>query len=49
VAAIRQLAVTTDPPLRSDCVNLVENKITSVVKELSQWRDLALSTDYKSG
>jgi hypothetical protein len=53
VAAIRQLAVTTDPPLRlplgSDCVNLVENKITSVVKELGQWRDLALSTNYKSG
>jgi hypothetical protein len=47
VAAIRQLDVTTDPPLRlplgSDCV------ITSVVKELSQWRGLALSTDYKSG
>jgi hypothetical protein len=42
-----QLDVTTDPPLRlplgSDCV------ITSVVKELSQWRGLALSTDYKSG
>jgi NAD(P)-dependent dehydrogenase (short-subunit alcohol dehydrogenase family) len=52
VAAIRQLAITTDPPLRlplgSDSVNLVENKINSVVKELSQWRDLALSTDYKS-
>jgi NAD(P)-dependent dehydrogenase (short-subunit alcohol dehydrogenase family) len=47
VAAIRQLAVTTDPPLRlplgSDCV------ITSVVRELSQWRGLALSIDYKSG
>jgi NAD(P)-dependent dehydrogenase (short-subunit alcohol dehydrogenase family) len=49
-AAIRQLAAAPEPPLRlqlgSDCVNLVEGKLTSVAIELGQWRDLALSTDF---
>jgi NAD(P)-dependent dehydrogenase (short-subunit alcohol dehydrogenase family) len=52
-AAIRQLAAVDQPPLRlhlgSDCVTLVGRKIASVVGELDQWRDLALSTDYASG
>jgi hypothetical protein len=51
VAAIRRLAAIAEPPLRlqlgSDCVNLVESKLASVVKELGQWRGLALSTDFK--
>jgi hypothetical protein len=51
VAAIRRLAAIAEPPLRlqlgSDCVNLVEGKLTSVAEELGQWRDLALSTDFK--
>jgi NAD(P)-dependent dehydrogenase (short-subunit alcohol dehydrogenase family) len=50
VAAIRRLAVEPEPPLRlhlgSDCVSLVESKLASVAKELDQWRDLALSTDF---
>jgi NAD(P)-dependent dehydrogenase (short-subunit alcohol dehydrogenase family) len=52
VAAIRQLAAAPQPPLRlqlgSDCVALVEGKLGSVAAELSQWRDLALSTDFAS-
>jgi NAD(P)-dependent dehydrogenase (short-subunit alcohol dehydrogenase family) len=52
VAAIRRLATATEPPLRlhlgSDCVTLVEGKLASVAKELDQWRDLALSTDFAS-
>ncbi len=51
VVAIRRLAAIAEPPLRlqlgSDCVNLVESKLASVVKELGQWRGLALSTDFK--
>jgi hypothetical protein len=51
VAAIRRLAATAEPPLRlqlgSDCVNPVEGKLASVAKELGQWRELALSTDFK--
>jgi NAD(P)-dependent dehydrogenase (short-subunit alcohol dehydrogenase family) len=50
VAAIRQLAATAEPPLRlplgSDCVSLVEGKLADVAEELSQWRELALSTDF---
>ncbi len=50
VAAIRRLAAAAEPPLRlqlsSDCVNLVEGKLASVAKELDQWRELALSTDF---
>jgi NAD(P)-dependent dehydrogenase (short-subunit alcohol dehydrogenase family) len=49
-AAIRQLAVAPDPPLRlqlgSDCVDLVEGKLAAVATELGHWRDLALSTDF---
>jgi NAD(P)-dependent dehydrogenase (short-subunit alcohol dehydrogenase family) len=49
-AAIGQLAAAPEPPLRlqlgSDCVSLVEGKLTSVARELGQWRDLALSTDF---
>jgi len=49
VAAIRELVTAAEPPLRlqlgSDCVGLVENKLSSVAKELDQWRELALSTD----
>jgi NAD(P)-dependent dehydrogenase (short-subunit alcohol dehydrogenase family) len=49
-AAIRQLAAAPEPPLRlqlgSDCVSLVEGKLTSVARELGQWRGLALSTDF---
>jgi hypothetical protein len=52
VAAIRKLAAATDPPLRlqlgSDCVNLVEGKLSAVAKDLGQSRDLALSTDFTS-
>jgi hypothetical protein len=44
-------AAAAEPPLRlqlgSDCVNLVEGKLADVTKELGQWRDLALSTDFK--
>jgi hypothetical protein len=51
VAAIRRLAAAAEPPPRlqlgSDCVSLVEGKLASVAKELSQWRDLALSTDFR--
>jgi hypothetical protein len=47
---VRQLAAAPEPPLRlqlgSDCVTLVEGKLASVAAELSQWRDLALSTDF---
>jgi hypothetical protein len=50
VAAIRQLTVAVDPPLRlqlgSDSVALVEGKLAAVAKELGQWRELALSTDF---
>ena len=35
-------------PLASDRVNLVEGKLTFVARKLSQWRDLALSTDFTS-
>jgi NAD(P)-dependent dehydrogenase (short-subunit alcohol dehydrogenase family) len=53
VAAIRELAEAADPPLRlplgSDCVALVEDKLASVGSELSQWRELALSTDFPRG
>ena len=49
VAAIRELVTAAEPPLclqlGSDCVGLVENKLTSVAKELDRWRELALSTD----
>jgi hypothetical protein len=52
VAAVRQLAATPEPPLRpqlgSDCVSLVESKLATVARELSQWRDLALSTNFKT-
>jgi NAD(P)-dependent dehydrogenase (short-subunit alcohol dehydrogenase family) len=52
VAAIRQLATADEPPLRlqlgSDCVTLVEGKLASVANELGRWRELALSTDFKS-
>ena len=52
VAAIRHLVAAAEPPLRlhlgTDCVTLVEGKLASVAKELDQWRDLALSTDFKS-
>ncbi|MFB9237723.1 oxidoreductase [Plantactinospora siamensis] len=48
--AIRDVVATAEPPVRlqlgSDCVRLVEDKLTSVAKELDQWRELALSTDY---
>lgn len=50
MAAIRQLVAAAEPPLRlqlgSDCVGLVESKLTSVANELERWRELALSTDY---
>jgi NAD(P)-dependent dehydrogenase (short-subunit alcohol dehydrogenase family) len=50
VAAIRRLVAAAEPPLRlqlgSDCVTLVEDKLASVAKELDQWRELALSTDF---
>ncbi|MFJ8314189.1 MULTISPECIES: oxidoreductase [unclassified Streptomyces] len=50
VAALLELVSTAEPPLRlqlgSDCVGLVEGKLASVAKELDQWRDLALSTDF---
>jgi NAD(P)-dependent dehydrogenase (short-subunit alcohol dehydrogenase family) len=51
VAAICRLADATEPPLRlplgSDCVALVEGKLTAVAEELGQWRDLSLSTDFQ--
>jgi hypothetical protein len=51
VAAIRRLADAAEPPLRlqlgSDCVALVEGKLAAVAKELDQWRDLSLSTDFQ--
>ena len=53
VAAIRELAEATRPPLRlplgNDCVALVEDQLGSVGSELSQWRELALSTDFPRG
>ena len=49
-AAIRDLVAAAEPPVRlplgSDCVGLVEGKLGFVAKELDQWRELALSTDY---
>ncbi|NUQ96508.1 MAG: SDR family NAD(P)-dependent oxidoreductase [Streptomyces sp.] len=49
-AAIRQLVTEAEPPLRlqlgSDCVSLVESKLASLGKELDEWRELALSTDF---
>jgi NAD(P)-dependent dehydrogenase (short-subunit alcohol dehydrogenase family) len=52
VAAIRELAESANPPLRlplgGDCVKLVESSLDSVAAELSQWRELALSTDFPS-
>lgn len=51
-AAILRLATEPDPPLRlqlgSDCVSLVEGKLGFVAKELDQWREWALSTDFRS-
>lgn len=51
-AAIQRLATEAEPPLRlqfgSDCVSLVEGKLAFVAKELDQWRDWALSTDFVS-
>lgn len=48
--AIRQLAAAPEPPVRlqlgSDCVDLVEGKIRTVVQDLDEWRDLAVSTDF---
>jgi len=53
VAAIRELAEAAEPPLRlplgSDCVSLVEDKLASVMSELSRWRELAMSTDFPPG
>ena len=50
VTAIRQLAVAEEPPLRlqlgSDAVALVETKLATVARELEQWRDVSLSTDF---
>lgn len=52
VGAIRRLAATVNPPLRvqlgSDSVTLVESKLATVAKELDQWRDLAVTTDFRS-
>ncbi len=49
-AAIRQLAAAGQPPVRlhlgSDCVSLVEDKLTAVADELGRWRELARSTDF---
>ena len=50
VRAVRELLTVVEPPVRlplgSDCVGLVDGKLTSVAKELDQWRELALSTDF---
>ena len=50
VAAIRALAATPEPPVRlalgSDCVASIESKLAFVAKELDQWRELSLSTDF---
>jgi NAD(P)-dependent dehydrogenase (short-subunit alcohol dehydrogenase family) len=50
VAALRQLVAAPEPPLRlqlgSDSVALVEGKLATVAKELEQWRELSLSTDF---
>ncbi len=51
-AAILRLVTEPEPPLRlqlgSDCVSLVEGKLGLVAKELDQWREWALSTDFRS-
>lgn len=47
---IRQLAAAANPPLRmpfgSDTVSVIEEQNASVEKELAQWRELAVSTDF---
>ena len=49
-AALLALASAEEPPARlqlgSDCVQLVEGKLASVARELTIWRELALSTDF---
>ncbi|MFT9475254.1 hypothetical protein [Streptomyces sp. 11-1-2] len=51
-AAILRLATEPEPPPRlqlgSDCVSLVEGKLGFVAKELDQWREWALSADFRS-
>lgn len=50
--AVVQLAHAESPPLRmpfgSDTVAALETKNAHVAKELEQWRDLAVSTDFKA-
>ncbi len=47
---IMQLAAAENPPLRmpfgSDTVSVIVEQNTSVAKELAQWRELAVSTDF---
>ena len=49
-AAMITVATSADPPLRlqlgADCVARVESKLATVVRELEQWRALALSTGH---
>lgn len=49
-AAIRRVASAAEPPVRlqlgSDCVSLVETKLSSVAAELEKWRELSVSTDF---
>ena len=49
-AAMIKIATVADPPLRlplgPDSVAGIEDKLTSVARELDQWRELAQSTSY---
>ena len=49
-AGIVTLVNAANPPLRmpfgSDTVAVIEEQNASVAKELAEWRDLALSTDF---
>ena len=52
-AAIVTIATVAHPPARlqlgTDSVAAVEEKLRSVAAELSQWRELAVSTAYAGG
>lgn len=47
---IMELVAIENPPLRmpfgSDTVSVIEEQNASVSKELAQWRELAISTDF---
>jgi NAD(P)-dependent dehydrogenase (short-subunit alcohol dehydrogenase family) len=49
-AILADLTEAPEPPLRlqlgSDCVERVEDKLTTARRELDQWRTVAISTDY---